>query len=796
VTMFVKLARSTYMNRKSLLRVIKVSCSLVVLVLCSWNPADFLQEIQSKYDQFQQQYPSVKINMVFNQPVFSPGDTAFFKAWYMNEENLPVKGNHIITINLIAGTGSITQQIRFRVKDGSASNQIVFNKELAPGVYKIVAYTDWMKNFGEAWFYQKRIEIHHRNKVVMQDDPDHSIKFYSEGGGFVSGLENKLAIAGPPLKELIIKNQKATIQKLKLDSTGLGSMSIIPESEQRYFAEDVNGKSWSLPKSEQDGIVIQMDSQGETINLSIPPASKLINQEIFIVVAASGKLQSKEKIVLTSDQRYPLRVKSKQGVLNQVYIFNTSGIVLAHRVFYPVVRDTSIVVTMQIPPRVLQRMNVSGSISIRDKAGNPVVSGATITVLQDNLFKEFDMTNSYSSELPALVERIERFGKSQETLNDFLITQTWKRIDWKTILSPDPVALQFSFETQATFKGQVVSGTTGFPPPDSTVLLTYLQKNAIGYEDYVKKGKFEIPLVIDFWGADKIFCSLQHNSRNIDGEYTVSILKDSVKLSERWSSTETEEPSAYGEYAFKKKLISSSFNYFRTEQGSDFLLDNNPNSLIEEEFMGVDFVVNVENYLSFPTMKDLLREVVPYVQSRQKGDEESVKVFFKYKNTTVISKGDPLYVIDGLMCMNTSYFLSLKPEDIRFIKILNNPNKLSQLGKLGANGVIFVESKKGNLAPVSVVKNLFPITGLNRSVDFSESQIKQDASVKPRIPDLHSTIYWNPSLGLHSAASSSFNFSTGDDIGPIRIVVRGITNDGQPFSAEQVIEVGFDPAKN
>ena len=147
------------MKKAFLFKSITILSSLVVLVFCSWNPIDFLQEAQTKYEQYQHQYPSVKINMVFNQPVFSPGDTSFFNAWYTNEENIPVKGNHIVNVDLISGSGSTVQQIRFRVKDGSSNNQIVFNKELKPGVYKLVAYTDWMKNFGETWFYQKRIQI-------------------------------------------------------------------------------------------------------------------------------------------------------------------------------------------------------------------------------------------------------------------------------------------------------------------------------------------------------------------------------------------------------------------------------------------------------------------------------------------------------------------------------------------------------------------------------------------------------------------------------------------------------------
>jgi hypothetical protein len=50
-------------------------------------------------------------------------------------------------------------------------------------------------------------------------------------------------------------------------------------------------------------------------------------------------------------------------------------------------------------------------------------------------------------------------------------------------------------------------------------------------------------------------------------------------------------------------------------------------------------------------------------------------------------------------------------------------------------------------------------------------------------------------MTLNSSAPASVNFSTGDDIGPMRIVVRGVTKEGYLFSAEQLIDVGFNAVK-
>ena len=138
---------------------------------------------------------------------------------------------------------------------------------------------------------------------------------------------------------------------------------------------------------------------------------------------------------------------------------------------------------------------------------------------------------------------------------------------------------------------------------------------------------------------------------------------------------------------------------------------------------------------------------------------------YRYDKTLKVFKDDPLYIIDGLMTRNTAYFLSLKPEQLLFIKILNNPNKLTQLGKLGENAVIFVESKKGDLYKPIEKENIFPVTGLSRSREFFEAD-HSDAGAGDRIPDLRSTLFWKPVLETKSGAAE-FNFFASDDIGPI-----------------------------
>jgi Zn-dependent protease len=110
----------------------------VVTFLSSWKPADFLQELQQKYDAFRTKYPIVKLYCILNQPVYSPGDTVFFQSWYMNEDFSHVKGEHIVALDLFyaRGDGGFVDLFQVR-KDAHLRSPVVNHvvKERAEHVF-------------------------------------------------------------------------------------------------------------------------------------------------------------------------------------------------------------------------------------------------------------------------------------------------------------------------------------------------------------------------------------------------------------------------------------------------------------------------------------------------------------------------------------------------------------------------------------------------------------------------------------------------------------------------------------
>jgi hypothetical protein len=240
-------------------------------------------------------------------------------------------------------------------------------------------------------------------------------------------------------------------------------------------------------------------------------------------------------------------------------------------------------------------------------------------------------------------------------------------------------------------------------------------------------------------------------------------------------------------------MISNSYSFFNGKAKDQYNDNTSLNNNFEEEFLGADFSVNVKDYVAFPKMSDLMVEIVPFVQYKKTNSEETIRMTFRAENSVKKYKNSPLYIIDGVMTRSTDFFLKIKPDDVLIIKIINNPAKLVQLGKLGENGIIFIESKNRNLSKSLAGQNLFSVVGLSSAVlPFSIGNMKNR---NYRSPDLRSTLYWNPLIKTSSSGKASINFSASDDVGKMRVLIKGLTEDGRPFSTEKELEVGFQSNK-
>ncbi len=244
----------------------------------------------------------------------------------------------------------------------------------------------------------------------------------------------------------------------------------------------------------------------------------------------------------------------------------------------------------------------------------------------------------------------------------------------------------------------------------------------------------------------------------------------------------------YADYMQKKNIIDKSYRFFSApkDKRSGY---KNLNEKIEDELMGVDYTVNVQDYVVFPSMEELSREVIPFLEFRKTKSDSTLRLRLSQPDGYIRSRGEPLFVVDGVLTKNKRFFMKLKPVDILKVKIVNNVNKLTQFGALGKNGIVMVETKKGLSYKVAQNNTTLKISGMNQSLDYYIPDYSK--SNHPRLPDLRPTLFWAPSVRLSSNGKGSVFFYTSDDVGTFVVRIKGIAKNGEPFEAESVFEVSL-----
>jgi hypothetical protein len=733
-------------------------------------------DVTKAFTTYKSKYPATRLHLIFNQPSYAAGDTIYFSAWHLDGGQRLVPGRYIASADLMGENGKAIIQINFKIEDGRANNQIVLPKDLTAGNYTLLAYTTWMRNFGKDTFFQKRIEVKGRNEI---SSPAFPMTAGAEGGSLVAGISNHVVVAADyPGTIISIRNQSGEeVASTTADSTGVASFNITPATGAQYTAFGPSNSKAPLPSVKTDGVAVNLSGA----NVTLTSAGQYKDKELTAVFTSQDKLVDTYRVKFSDGKASITTPSLLRGSFQEFYLIDQSGALVAERVF---ALKANIDENGKIsgPADAPQRQNVTMSLEL------PSIADVSITAYQQKIFNTNFLKNSfYLSEIPAVLHWAEKHPKYDLSINTFLVTQHWSRTNWTEILSKDPKKLAFPFHNIITETGVVKSKLTGEPVPDSTNVIIYLQKNTMGYDTYTRNGKFEIQMPFDFWGTDYLFVALQRRNRELDPEFGIYFDVDTVNISPTGAGKQLKSESPYGNYSLNKQLIQNSYSYFGKNAKADEG-DKNPNAIFEDELGQIDYEVNVEKYVVFPTMEDLLREVIPFVQFRKRGNNQGVRMMMAYPQGNRASKSNPLFVVDGVMTRDVDFFLSLKPKDVAVVKLANNPNRLAQLGKIGENGVVLIESKRGTLGDSLRAATNIAITGLNQPVKF-RSTVPASSDTQ-RVPDLRSTIFWEPRMKTEGSRAE-LSFATSDDVGPITIIVQGLTSDGVPIFIERQLDVKF-----
>ncbi len=147
------------MNKKNI-----ASFVICFVVLIAFKPFSNIDDLANKIIQtlndISQEAPVEKAYLHLNGHVFSQGDDLWFKAYVTaGSFNQLSPLSKVLYVDLYDEAGLRVDQRIVKVENGVGLGDFIIPPFLPQGNYTLVAYTNWMKNFGEEYFYQDQITV-------------------------------------------------------------------------------------------------------------------------------------------------------------------------------------------------------------------------------------------------------------------------------------------------------------------------------------------------------------------------------------------------------------------------------------------------------------------------------------------------------------------------------------------------------------------------------------------------------------------------------------------------------------
>ena len=148
------------MKQRYILFLFALLCSAYSFGFMLSQDDDPLKNLLLKLEQYRDKNPLEKIHLHTDRPYYAIGDTIWFKAYVVNSERNQLSAlSKILYVDLINEKDSLKKSLRLPLNSGLAWGDFVLSDSLSEGNYRLRAYTTWMRNFGEEYYFDRTIQI-------------------------------------------------------------------------------------------------------------------------------------------------------------------------------------------------------------------------------------------------------------------------------------------------------------------------------------------------------------------------------------------------------------------------------------------------------------------------------------------------------------------------------------------------------------------------------------------------------------------------------------------------------------
>lgn len=741
-----------------------------------------------------------KVYVKTDKEFYMAGDIVWFSIYNVDgSTHQPLSISKVLYVEILErNTNKPVLQAKIAIDKGKGNGSFHLPGSLPTGNYRLRAYTNWMKNAGADYFFEKQLSIVNGFRALQEPNVlwplFENVDFFPEGGNLVVNVNSVVAFRatdqygrGLDCEGVVISNSGETVATFKSHKFGIGQFSFTPKENTTYRAKvrtpDGKEKTADLPTVQAQGFVMHVAEAGQQVKVTI--ATNTTSQQVFLVAQTRHVLKIAESSSFRNGVAEFVIPKDKlEDGISQLTVFNQNRQPVCERLYFKQPEKKLSIEVNADKAQYATRQKVNVSILSKDEQSQLASSALSLSVYKvDNLTTTNETSLlSYlwlSSDLKGKIDSPHYYFSNNDAvaIDNLMMTHGWRRFNWNNIVKNEIPAFEFAPENNGHIvTGRIVQARTGAPAKQVSVYLSVpgaaSHLSATETDDH-GNFRFELP---SHYGAGEIVVTAAAAKDSLysievknpfSGNYTPARIPRFLLSKENEQSLVERNVSMQVQHAY----YADSIERFTTPQ-----VDTTP-------FYGAaDRAYMLDDYTRFTTMEEVLNEYVTEVILVKRDGK-----FYPHmlKGTQGPQDGEPLVLLDGVP-VDGNQMVAYDPMKIKKLEVVVNRYVL---GSDIYGGIVHFITYKGGSESLKLDASsiIMDYEGLQMKREFYSPDY--ESRTVSTLPDFRNVLYWTPDVKTDASGKTNISFFTSDLSGQYVGVIEGMDENGRAGRKVFVFEV-------
>lgn len=750
--------------------------------------------IETQFSNYQKRMTGEKIFMHHDKSYYLAGEVLWFKLYYVDgDSHHPGEISKVAYMEILDSASKPVLQAKVLLQNGSGSGSLFIPVTIHSGVYTLRAYTQWMKNGSPDYFFEKPLTIINSLKSLDATSFQRNryfINFFPEGGNLVENLQSKLAFKvadhagrGIEFKGFIVNSNNDTVTTFQPFKFGMGHCLFTPSAGDQYKAIIQTNDTLitaALPSVMKHGYVMRVMNESAS-QIRVTVATNILSAKsvrLFAHTRQSAKF-FEEKSINKGIAEFVISTSDLGEGISHLTVFTEANQPVCERLRFLRPAQRLVLQSDAAAAQFESRKKVSIGITSKDESGRVLPADLSVSVykvdealdlsvqhIQDYFWLQSDLKGNV--EFPAFY-----FGNApevQEATDNLMLTHGWRRFIWQDILSKTSLPPAHVPELKSHIvHARVFNVRTGEPAAN---VLAYLSVPGKRVQMYSAKSDMAGNLkfyTTNLYGPNEIL--LQTDTR-LDTLYRIELLNP---FDERYSSRTLppfDLPHSLRDPLLDQTVSVQVQNIFSGERIHQLYspdIDSNG-------FYGPpDNSYQLDNYVRFTTMEEVLREYIVEVLVRRQKEDFRLVMSGGLDNRVFLD--DPLTLFNGVPVFDVKKIMQYDPLKIQRVEVVK---RRYFYGPATMNGIVNFISYQPDPEMISALNAIvFDYEGVLLDREFYSPAYETPEQQSSRMPDFRNVLFWSPNVTTDGQGRNTINFFTSDQKGKYTAIIQGTDKNGR-----------------